>query len=118
MWQGIEQRRFPRANYKCVVTLRQEGKPTSLSTVTENIGLGGMCVLLDRSFDIFSPVEVELSLDDGKPALCTQGTVVWVVRRRDVRKGPSFDTGVEFGELSAEGKARLEAVIDKALAKT
>lgn len=117
MWQGIDQRRFPRANYKCVVTLRQEGKPHAVSTVTENIGLGGVCVLLDKSFDIFSNVEIELSLDDGKPPVRMQGTVVWVVRRRDVRKGPSFDTGIEFAELSAEERARLEAVIDKTLAK-
>lgn len=117
MWQGIDQRRFPRANYKCVVALRQEGKPSAVSTVTENIGLGGICVLLEKSFDIFCGVELELSLDDGKPPLCVPGTVVWVVRRRDVRKGPSFDTGVEFAELTPEDKARLEAVIDKAPAK-
>ncbi len=117
MWQGMDQRRFPRANYKCVVTLRQEGKPFAISTVTENIGLGGICVLLEKSFDIFSSVDLEISLDDGNPPLHTQGTVVWVVRRRDVKKGPSFDTGVEFADLSAEDRARLEAVIDKVLAK-
>lgn len=117
MWQGIDQRRFPRASYKCVVTLRQEGKPFAISTVTENVGLGGICVLLDKSFDIFSVVDLELSLDDGKPPVRVQGTVVWVVRRREVKKGPGFDTGIEFADLSAEDKARLEAVIDKALSK-
>ena len=117
MWQGMDQRRFPRANYKCVVTLRQEGKPSTLSTVTENIGLGGICILLEKSFDIFSTVELEISLDDGKSPVRVQGTVVWVVRRRDVKKGPNFDTGVEFSDISPEDKARLEAVVDKALSK-
>lgn len=117
MWQGMDQRRFPRANYKCVVTLRQEGKPTAIATVTENIGLGGICVLLEKSFDIFSTVDLEISLDDGKAPVRVQGTVVWVVRRRDVKKGPTFDTGVEFADLSTEDKARLEAVVDKALSK-
>lgn len=115
MWQGMDQRRFPRANYKCIVTLRQEGKPSTVSTTTENIGLGGICILLEKSLDIFSAVDLELSLDDGKPPVRVQGTVVWVVRRRDVKKGPNFDTGVEFADISAEEKARLEAVIDKAL---
>ena len=117
MWQGMDQRRFPRANYRCVVALRQEGKPIAVSTVTQNVGLGGICALLEKSFDIFSTVDLELSLDDGKPPIQVQGTVVWVVQRRDVKKGPSFDTGVEFADLSTEDKSRVEAVIDKALSK-
>ena len=117
MWQGIDQRRFPRASYKCVATLRQEGQSTTVSTVTENIGMGGVAVLLDQSFDIFSSVDLEISLNDGKPPLRVQGTVVWVVRRRDVKKGPSFDTGIEFADLPAEDRARIEAVIDKAISK-
>lgn len=114
MWQGIDQRRFPRAKYKCVVALRQAGGSSLVSAATENIGMGGVCVLLEKGLDIFSPVELDLTLDDGKAALHVKGTVVWVVRRKEFRKGPSFDTGVEFAELSAEDKARIEAVIDKA----
>ena len=114
MWQGIDQRRFPRVQYKCVVGLRQAGGNSALSATTENIGMGGICVLLDKGLDIFSPVELDLTLDDGKGPMHVKGTIVWVVRRRDFRKGPSFDTGVEFADLSAEDKARIEAVLDKA----
>ena len=114
VWQGIDQRRFPRVRYKCVVNLRQPGGSSAIPATTENIGLGGICVLLEKGLDIFSPVELELTLDDGKGPLRAKGTVVWVVRRKELRKGASFDTGVEFSELSAEDKARLEAVLDKA----
>ena len=114
MWQGIDQRRFPRAKYKCVVALRQAGNTASVAAITENIGMGGVCVLLDKGLDIFSPVELDLTLDDSKGPLHVKGTIVWVVRRRELRKGPSFDTGVEFSDLSTEDKARIEAVIDKA----
>ena len=114
MWQGIDQRRFPRAKYKCVVSLRQPDGASNVSATTENIGLGGVCVLLDKGLDIFSPVALYLTLEDGKPPLAVQGTIVWVVRRREFRKGPYFDTGVEFADLSPEDKARLEAVLDKA----
>ena len=113
MWQGIDQRRFPRAKYKCVVTIHQAGEQTLISAITENIGLGGICILLEKGLDIFSPVELELNLEDGKEQLRMRGTIVWVVRRRELRKGPSFDTGVEFAELSPEEKARLEALLDK-----
>ena len=114
MWQGIDQRRFPRVKYKCIVSLRQPGGASTVSATTENIGLGGVCVLLDKGLDIFSPVELSLTLDDGKAPLAVKGTIVWVVRRREFRKGASFDTGVEFADLSPDDKARLEAVLDKA----
>lgn len=116
MWQGINQRRFPRAQYRCVVNLQQEGKDAALSTVTENVGLGGICVLLDKGLDIFSPVEISITMEDGKPPLRIRGTVVWVVRRRGLT-GSKFDTGIEFVELTAPDKARLEAVIDKMASK-
>ena len=96
-----------------MVTLQQTGDFSPVSTNTENIGLGGICVLLNRGLDIFSTVELDLTLDDGKGPLHVKGTVVWVVQRKEFRKSPNFDTGVEFADLSAEDKARLEAVIDK-----
>lgn len=113
MWQGIDQRRFPRVKLKCVVAFRQVGGSSMVSVTTENIGLGGVCVLLAKGLDIFSSVELDLTLDDGKGPLHVKGTVVWVVQRKEFRKGPPFDTGVEFADLSAEDKARIEAVIDK-----
>lgn len=109
----MNQRRFPRVNYQCKVRLRQQGNTVTISSVTENIGLGGICLYLDRGLDVFSSAELELALEDGKPSIKAQGTIVWVVRRREFKKGPCFDTGVEFTELSPEDKARLESVIDK-----
>lgn len=117
MWQGIDQRRFPRAKYQCTVKLTQAGSTSSSAAVTENIGLGGVCILLEKGLDIFSPVELELALSDGKSPLTVKGTIVWVVRRRELKKGPCFDTGVEFSELSPEDKARVEAEISKASRK-
>ncbi len=113
MWEGVNQRRFPRASYKCVVTLKAAGNHPSVSVKTENIGLGGICVLLDRGVDVFSPVRIKIALEDGKPPLVLEGTIVWVVRRRDFKKDSCFDTGIEFANISPEQKARLEAVIDK-----
>lgn len=114
MWQGIDHRRFPRGKYKCVVTVQQPASGAPIAVVTENIGLGGICVLLEKGMDIFSPVQLEVSLEDGPSPLRVGGTVVWVVRRRDIRKGSSFDTGIEFTDLPAEDRTRLEAILDKA----
>ncbi len=118
MWEGMNQRRFPRVKSRCIVKLRQEGAAPPISTLTENVGLGGVCVLLEKELNIFSPVELELSLSDGKSEVRSQGTIVWVVRRRDLKGKISFDTGIEFVELSAEDRARLEAVLDKVSQKS
>ena len=112
MWQGIDQRQFPRAKYKCTVILQQKGESSNLPSVTENIGLGGICVLLAQALDVFSPVDLEINFEDGSPPLRISGTIVWVVKRRDLRKGSSFDTGIEFAELKPQTRARIEAVID------
>lgn len=115
MWQGMNQRQFPRVKYRCVVKVAPEGKASSaISAVTENIGLGGVCLLLEKGLGIFSPVELELDLKDSGPPLRLEGTVVWVVRRRELRKGTTYDTGVEFSELSPRDKSRIEAVVDRA----
>lgn len=113
MWQGIDNRRFPRGKYKCVVTVQQSASGAPIAAVTENIGLGGICVLLEKSLDIFSGVQLEITLEDGKDPLRVAGTIVWVVRRREFRKEPRFDTGIEFTDLSAEDRVRIEAIVDK-----
>jgi len=96
-----------------VVKLSQTGESKEISAVTENIGLGGICVFLERGLNIFSPVELELSLGPESLPVKASGTIVWVVRRREFRKKPSFDTGIEFSRLSPEDKNRLEAILDK-----
>lgn len=117
MWQGIDQRKFPRTQCKCVVKLQQKEKSSDIPAVTENVGLGGVCVLLRKGLNIFSQVLLEITLDDGKAPLRLPGTIVWVVRRRQIRKEVGFDTGIEFVSLEPQDKARLEACIDKASAE-
>ena len=111
MWEGMNQRRFPRVQSRCILKVRQQGATSAISAVTENIGIGGVCVLLDQGIDIFSPVELDLTMEDGKPPIRSQGTVVWVVRQRELKKKQAFDTGIEFTNLSPEDKARLEAML-------
>ena len=113
MWEGMNQRRFPRVKCRCVVRLKQNDKVPAISTLTENVGLGGVCVLLDQGLDIFSPVDLEVTLSDGEPVLKAQGTIVWVIRRGDIKKGPSFDTGIEFAGLTPQDRARMELVLAK-----
>ncbi len=115
-WDGLERRTFPRANYPCLVTIRhKENKPEALLTHTENIGIGGVCVILKRSFRLFTPVELELDLLDTTTHIKCAGKIVWCVQRKDSeKKKPSFyDTGIEFGDISVNDKKRVQLIVER-----
>ncbi len=125
MWNGIEKRRFPRAEYPCHVRVRRPAKKGVLrkkimeefSTHTENIGLGGICVSLEKDLGLFSPVEIDIDLNDNKPFIMAKGTLVWVVRRMNLTNKKQFDTGIEFLDLKDLDRVRIEKVVEACLKK-
>src|SRR3989338_6442691 len=111
MWGGINRRKFPRANYPCVITVKRKDHTDTLSTMTENIGIGGICVILPKDLGIFAPVEIELDLLDNQDIIECAGTVVWIVEKK---QGKSiFDTGIEFTNLKRKDATRINGVIEK-----
>jgi hypothetical protein len=116
-WEGINKRRFPRANYSCVVTVRQKGNAETFNTRTENIGCGGVCVMLPKEVAIFSPVEVEIDLVKGENKISCKGTIVWSIRRGEIGKDADFlfDTGIEFSNLKEEDWLLISRVIKECL---
>lgn len=97
MWDGFDKRKFPRLNLRCEVILRDEPEGQVLRTRTENVGAGGVCVILERSLERFSHVSVRLELDQNLPWVECNGKVVWVVPSRGMsERKESFDTGIEF----------------------
>ncbi len=118
-WEGINRRRFPRANYACVVTIRRKGSAETFNTKTENIGCGGICVILPKATQIYSPVELDLDLEDSGNTISIKGTIVWVVQRSEFGKNTpdSFDIGIEFADLNEQDRARIDKVINTCLQK-
>ena len=90
-----------------------------VDTCTENIGSGGICIILDDSFELFEDVALEIFIDDEKPLICT-GTVVWVVKKHPVGKVQkvSFDTGIEFLNISQEDKKKIVRLVEKLLSSS
>ena len=112
IWQGIDRRRFPRADYPCkVVVLRSDLKNT-FSTHTENIGTGGICVILSQELPKFCSVELLIYLKDGKSPLECNGRVVWSVPLEN-----NFDTGIEFIDIKKTDYLRVEKIIQECLRK-
>lgn len=111
MWSGIDKRRFPRVHFQCHVVVRRKDHPESFSTQTENIGAGGLCAILDKGLELFTEVVVEVTLPDSPDLLVNDGKVVWVVKEAGSQN--RFDTGIEFVELPAEQKTRIEQIVEK-----
>jgi c-di-GMP-binding flagellar brake protein YcgR len=108
MWQGVNRRRFPRAEYPCKIIITKGRSEEKLATKTENIGVGGVCVVLGRELPRFEEVGIILYLDDAEKPVHCRGRVVWVVRKSEI----GFDTGVEFADLSDRNRLRIERLIE------
>lgn len=115
-WDGLNRRKFPRVNYPCLVVIRGSGETDDvLLTHTENIGIGGVCLILKKDIKMFSEVDLELDLLDLGEHIKCKGKVVWNVQRKsDEEKKPLFyDIGVEFEDIDKEEKKRLDEIVER-----
>lgn len=119
MWQGVDKRRFPRANYPCKIIVIKKQAAEKISTHTENIGVGGVCVMLNQELDRFSEVELILFLKDQQPPIYCDARIVWTVKRQmpSPKQATQIDTGVEFVNLKEKDKLRIEKVVKECLQK-
>lgn len=117
MWSGINRRKFPRATYPCRIVVKRKDHPDSISSETENIGIGGICTMLPKDLGIFAPVEIQLDLLDSHPAVECDGAIVWIVEKKG-NESKSFDTGVEFTNLKREDADRIDSIVEKILKET
>jgi len=120
-WDGLDRRKFPRVNYPCLVIVRDNGKKEKdiILTHTENVGVGGVCVILKRNIEMFEPVEVELDLLDLESHIKCDGKIVWNVKRKmDEKKKPLFfDVGIEFVNIKSRDQVRIEDIVKRLVAK-
>jgi hypothetical protein len=112
MWEGIDQRKFPRAEYPCKVIIMGSGAKEAFSTHTQNIGTGGICVVLAKELPRFFPVRIVLYLKDKKGPLECNGRIIW-----SIKTAIDFDTGIEFMEINSAGQMRIEKIIQECLRK-
>ena len=117
MWDGINRRKFPRANYKCLISIKKRLTAKTISTQTENIGAGGICVLLKEDLGLFQGVDLEVFLEDNRPPIKCGGTVVWVVKKSEPKQKGSYiyDTGIEFIDVRPEDRDRISEAVEEIL---
>ena len=114
MWDGFDKRKFPRVALRCEVILGDQPQgQVLLRTQTQNVGAGGVCVVLERCLERFSQVSIRLELDPSLPWIECAGKVVWAVPSREVgSKKQSFDTGIEFGGLDPGHQDLIRSYIE------
>jgi hypothetical protein len=112
-WSGLDQREFPRVRTRCDILIRG-GAGGILKASTENLGAGGVCVILGRELEKFSPVHIRLVLEEEGLAIESEGRVVWTVRHREFGSTKvSCDTGIEFVHLKPQDQERLNAYLQR-----
>jgi len=115
-WDGMNRRKFPRANYPCLLIIRRDHvAPEALLTHTENIGVGGVGVIIKRELNLFASVELELDLLDMQTHIKCEGKIVWVVRRKESSevKPLFYDIGIEFSNISEKDRKRIEFIVNR-----
>lgn len=112
-WEGFDRRKFPRIEYPCLIRLGSSTESQALLAHTENIGEGGVCLIIKQSLPMFSVIDVELDLMDGYENLTAKGKVVWSVRRKALEtvKPLFYDIGIEFVDLNEQQRTRLKDLV-------
>ncbi len=115
-WDGLNRRKFPRVSYPCLLIIRHaEEQPEVILTHTENVGIGGVCVVINKNINLFAPVELEIDLLDANNHIKCDGKVVWSIRRKisEKKKPLFFDVGIEFSNISTSDQKRLDEIISR-----
>ncbi len=116
-WDGLDRRKFPRVKYPCLVIIKNsddQDKEIILSH-TENIGIGGVCIILKKNVKMFTAVELELDLLDMGEHIKCNGKIVWNVQRKTDanRKATFYDIGIEFDSITDAETQRIEDVVNR-----
>ncbi len=97
MWDGFNKRKFPRLNLRCELILHKRPDNEVIRAQTENVGAGGVAVILERPLERFSVVSLRLELDASLPWIECEGKIMWAIPSREVGgRREQYDTGIEF----------------------
>ena len=109
---GFNKRKFPRLHLTCEVSILPAGKRKAFIASTEDVGMGGVSVMLPEPLVRFDRCKISLELKDGEPPIHCTGRSVWVIPSQDQKSSKkNFDTGLEFLDMDEFSRKRLKAFI-------
>lgn len=111
-WAGLDQRAFPRVSTRCDITISDRIGGT-LQTKTQNVGVGGVCVILNRELEKLSQVKLRLMLNDASSIEC-KARVCWMIKSREFASGKAtYDIGLEFLDLPQEDRLKIRSFLGR-----
>ncbi len=115
IWNGAERRRFVRVVYLCKVKLIANSR--MLFSHTENIGEGGVKIVLREKLEPDTLVELHIMMENNRIVKC-KGKIRWAMKKAESRdKQPElFDVGVEFTEIDKADRLYIKMIVEKILA--
>lgn len=113
MWENLDLRKFPRLAINCDIEISGTNNPLSVAVLTQNIGAGGVCVLMPKEVSKLTRVFIRLHLSDDPEPVESYARVCWVVpSRTPLKKNETvFDTGFEFLNMTDKDRDRLKKFI-------
>ncbi len=116
-YQGIEKRRFVRAQFPCAIKIYTFHEHI-ITTHTENISAGGVRVIIEEKLEIASTVGLQVQIRDY--TVSCKGRIVWVVDKRSpYKQGIGYhDTGIEFYEIKDADVKVINAAIEEIVKDT
>ncbi len=108
-----EKRGFPRVNVTCKISVVSGDRPLVLNSHTENMGAGGVRVIIEEEIAYSTVVDVDLFLLDIEKHLKCKGQVVWVTEIKPTEINPRlFDTGIQFIEMSDSDRKEIRNFVN------
>ncbi len=112
MWDGFNKRKFPRLHLACEVIIHPQGRQKAIKTTTENVGMGGVAVLLNEPLERFERCQVSLEVQDGEKPLQGVGRCVWVIPSHDLKTSKKqYDVGIEFLDIDDAARQKLQTFL-------
>lgn len=115
MWDGVDRRKFARAEYPCLITVRKSAPPPeAILTHTADISVGGVHAVIAKKIEIMTEVNLEIDLKDTLETIVSKGTVSRVKEIAASQPGrpPRYDIAVQFVDLNDEDRRRIQNIVE------
>lgn len=110
-WAGLDQRVFPRVSAQCDIAIHDRIGGV-IKAKTQNLGVGGACIILARELEKLSQVHLKLTLENFAQTVKCDGRIIWMVRSKEPSsRKVSFDIGIEFLNLKPEDEEAIATFI-------
>lgn len=120
MWDGVDRRQFARAEYPCLITIRKNTHPPeAVLTHTQDIGVGGVRVIISKELERMVEVDLEIDLMDTLSNVMCRGIVVRCSEIPTTKHDMPvrYDTGVHFLGLKNDDMHRIDKIVKNIIEK-